>query len=268
MKKGRINRVRKAAVERLEDLSFERIIPSALTLGGLCSGLTAIRFSLEGEWKPAVAAIVCAAMFDALDGRAARMLGADSRFGAQIDSLADMVSFGVAPAMVMYSWSLSRMGLMGWAVALAYCVCCAIRLARFNIQALRDEGATPANPYFTGLPTPGAAALILLPILLSFEFRGTLFQNPMYSAAIIIIASPMMISRLPTPSIKYLRLPRLYRPGAVAFSALLLCLAVYWPWSTLIATILIYVATIPVGAIMAFELHRQALRSGEPEIEP
>jgi len=268
VKKGRINRVRRAAAERLEDLSIEKIIPSALTLGGLCSGLTAIRFAFENEWHAAVAAIVCAAMFDALDGRAARMLGADSRFGAQIDSLADMVSFGVAPCMILYTWSLSRMGLGGWAFALIYCICCAVRLARFNIQALRDEGASPANPYFTGLPTPGAAGIILLPLLFSFEFHTVAFQHPIYSAIIIAIASPMMVSRLPTPSIKYLRLPRLYRPAAVAFSALLLCLAVYWPWSTLIASILIYVAMIPVGAVMAFELQRQALRAGDADNLP
>ena len=159
------------------------------------------------------------------------------------------------------------MGLGGWAFTLIYCICCAVRLARFNIQALRDEGATPTNPYFTGLPTPGAAGIILLPVLFSFEFHTAMFQNPIYSAVIIAIASPMMVSRLPTPSIKYLRLPRLYRPAAVAFSALLLCLAVYWPWSTLIASILIYVAMIPVGALMAFELQRQALRAGRDEID-
>src|SRR5882672_4956156 len=120
-------------LERLEDLSVSKIVPSALTLLGLCSGATAILFALIQDWKGAVAAIFCAMLFDMLDGRAARWLGADSRFGAQLDSLADLVSFGVAPTVIIYTWSLWRMGEAGWIAALIFCTCSAIRLARFNV---------------------------------------------------------------------------------------------------------------------------------------
>ena len=110
---------------------------------------------LLADWHTAVTSVVFAMIFDMLDGRAARMLGADTRFGAQLDSLADLVSFGVAPGVIMYTWSLSRMGTPGWIAALIFCACSAIRLARFNVQSVRDEGASKSNPYFTGLPTPG-----------------------------------------------------------------------------------------------------------------
>ena len=109
-------------------------------------------------------------IFDMLDGRAARMLGADTRFGAQLDSLADLVSFGMAPGIIMYSWSLSRMGAAGWIATLIFCAASAIRLARFNVQSVRDEGATKSDPYFTGLPTPAAACMMLLPLLVSFQW--------------------------------------------------------------------------------------------------
>lgn len=254
----RRNPVRRAA-ERLEDLSIGKLIPSALTLGGLCSGATAIKFALSQEWRSAVAAIVCAGLFDALDGRAARLLGADSRFGAQLDSLADLVSFGMAPAIILYIWALDGIGAGGWIAALIFCICCAIRLARFNIESVRDEGATPANPYFAGLPTPGAAALVLLPLLLSFEFPGPSIRNPWFCAVLIAIAAPLMVSRLPTPSVKYMHLPRIYRLPAVAFFGLLIALALFWPWATLIAALLIYLASIPVG--MTFiEMQRHVLR--------
>jgi CDP-diacylglycerol---serine O-phosphatidyltransferase len=254
----RRNPVRRAA-ERLEDLSIGKLVPSALTLGGLCSGATAIKFALSQQWRAAVAAIVCAGLFDALDGRAARLLGADSRFGAQLDSLADLVSFGIAPAVVLYIWSLGAMGAGGWIAALIFCTCCAIRLARFNIESLRDEGATPANPYFAGLPTPGAAAVVLLPVLLSFEFHDPAIRNPWFCAVLIAITAPLMVSRLPTPSVKYMRLPRAYRLPAAAFFGLLIALAIYRPWATLIAALLLYLASIPVGITFG-EVHRHAIR--------
>src|SRR5580692_12820338 len=138
----------------------------------MCSGASAIRLALESEWKMAVAAVVLAMIFDMLDGRAARMFGADTRFGAQLDSLADLVSFGMAPGIIMYSWSLSRMGVAGWIATLIFCAASAIRLARFNVQSVRDEGATKSDPFFTGLPTPAAACMMLLPLVLSFQQQG------------------------------------------------------------------------------------------------
>ncbi|HEY4265410.1 MAG TPA: CDP-diacylglycerol--serine O-phosphatidyltransferase [Micropepsaceae bacterium] len=244
MARERIN-PRQWASDHLEDMSISKVIPSALTLLGLCSGATAIKFALIQEWRSAVAAIFCAMVFDMLDGQAARWLGADSRFGGQLDSLADLVSFGLAPAVVVYSWSLSQMGTAGWIGALIFCICSAIRLARFNIEAARDEGATQSHPYFTGLPTPGAAGVLLLPLLLTFEFPGDLFRDPMFSLTLIALTSILMVSRVPTPCLKHTRLDRNGRIAAVAFVGVLVPLAVYVPWAVLITGLLIYLATIP-----------------------
>jgi CDP-diacylglycerol---serine O-phosphatidyltransferase len=236
--------------ERLEELSVGRVVPSVLTLLGLSSGITAIRFSIDGNWPYAVAAIIFAMLFDMLDGRAARFLGADTRFGAQLDSLADLVSFGVAPGVLVFMWSLSRMGNAGWVAALIFCTCSAIRLARFNVQSVRDEGSSPANPYFTGLPTPAAAGLLLLPMLLSFQGGGELFRNPLFSGAMIAISSSLMVSQLPTPSIKYMRPARQHRLIVWAFIGVLAGFMVTWPWITLTVGMVIYLSSIPFGIAM------------------
>jgi CDP-diacylglycerol--serine O-phosphatidyltransferase len=244
MARERLN-PRQWASDHLEDMSISKVIPSALTLLGLCSGATAIKFALIQDWKSAVAAIFCAMIFDMLDGQAARWLGADSRFGGQLDSLADLVSFGLAPAVVVYSWSLSEMGTAGWIGALIFCICSAIRLARFNIEAARDEGATQSHPYFTGLPTPGAAGVLLLPLLLTFEFKGDLFRDPLFCLTLIAVTSTLMVSRVPTPCLKHTRFDRNGRIAAVACVGVLVPLAVYVPWAMLITGLLIYLGTIP-----------------------
>jgi CDP-diacylglycerol--serine O-phosphatidyltransferase len=248
---GRISRRRRARqivaarLERLEDLSIGKLVPSTITLLALCSGVTAIRFGLNGNWATAVTFVIAAMILDMLDGRAARMLGADSRFGAQLDSLADLVSFGVAPAVIMYMWTLHRMGNAGWIAALIFCACAAIRLARFNVESVRDEGATKGNPYFTGLPTPAAACMMLLPLLISFQWSDSVISEPWVSGVFIAITSVLMVSRIPTPSIKYMKLQRQHRYLAGAAFAILAGLLIAWPWATLTIGLLIYVASIP-----------------------
>jgi CDP-diacylglycerol--serine O-phosphatidyltransferase len=256
-RRAKARQIMAARLERLEDLSISRLVPSTLTLLGLCSGATAIRFALTFEWQIAVACVVLAMIFDVLDGRAARMLGADTRFGAQLDSLADLVSFGVAPGVIMYSWSLSRMGAAGWTAALIFCACSAIRLARFNVQSARDEGATKSNPYFTGLPTPAAACMMLLPLLISFQWNGEIVREPWVVGTMIAITSALMVSRLPTPSIKYMRLSREHRFLAGVCGGILVMLLIIWPWATLTTGLLIYVATIPVALVVHNPAARQ-----------
>jgi CDP-diacylglycerol---serine O-phosphatidyltransferase len=242
---------RQRMLDRLEDLSLAKLVPSILTLLGLCCGATAIRFALTADWRHAVAAIVAAMVFDMLDGRAARMLGADTRFGAQLDSLVDLVSFGVVPGVVVFMWSLQGMGEAGWGTVLIFCACSAIRLARFNIQSAsaRDEGASQANPYFTGLPMPAAAFLAVFPMLLSFQLGDRLVRDPGFASVVLVLASALMVSRLPTPSIKYMYVPRYFRAAVfVAFCAFIVLL-INWPWATLTAGFLIYAASIPVRLI-------------------
>lgn len=248
-RRARARAIVKARLEKLEDISVSKLVPSFLTLLGMCSGLTAIRFAIAGDWTWAVAAVVCAGIFDMLDGRAARILGADSRFGAQLDSLADIVSFGVAPAIIMFRWCLWQMDVLGWIAALVFCAASATRLARFNVQAARDEGATNVHPYFTGLPTPAAAFMVLSPLLLSFQWDDPRINDPVIAAIILAVISGLMVSTLPMPSLKYLKLPRGYRWVAwLAAAALLACL-VAWPWATLTAALAIYIATIPLAII-------------------
>ena len=248
---GRMSRRRRARqivaarLERLEDLSIGKLVPSTITLMALCSGVTAIRFGLREQWTVAVTFVIAAMILDMLDGRAARMLGADSRFGAQLDSLADLVSFGVAPAVIMYMWTLQKMGNAGWIAALIFCACAAIRLARFNVESVRDEGATKGNPYFTGLPTPAAACMMLLPLLISFQWKDSVVSEPWVSGVFIAITSVLMVSRIPTPSIKYMKLQRQHRYLAGAAFAILAGLLIAWPWATLTVGLLIYVASIP-----------------------
>jgi len=257
-------RLRRAAIAAREDETLGRFLPSGLTLLGLCSGATAIPFALSSNWRAAVVAIVIAALFDTLDGKIARLLGADSKFGAQLDSLADLVSFGIAPAVLVYMWSLYKAGGAGWTLVLIFCVCSAIRLARFNIES--DVAEEPSS-HFTGVPTPAAACLILLPLILSFQFTvDTGFRDPAVGGAAIAIVSLAMVSRLPTPSLKNLHVPRQLRGPLLGFAALLLASAVLWPWSTLSASLIAYVLTIPVSLLRSAERKRRARNPDEPEL--
>jgi len=246
---------RQRMVERFEDLSIAKLVPSILTLLGLFCGATAIRFALTQDWRHAVVAVIAAMVFDMLDGRAARAFGADTRFGAQLDSLVDLVSFGVAPGVVVFMWSLKGMGEAGWIATLIFCACSAIRLARFNIQSAsaRDEGATQHNPYFTGLPMPAAAFLAVMPMLLSFQLGDAYVRDPAVASAVIILASALMVSRLPTPSIKYMHMPGRLRVAAfVAFCAFV-ALLINWPWATLTGGFALYA----VGILMTLFRHVQ-----------
>ncbi|MEY4708844.1 MAG: CDP-diacylglycerol--serine O-phosphatidyltransferase [Pseudomonadota bacterium] len=264
-RRKRARQIVAARLERLEDISIGKLVPSSITLLALASGITAIRFAIDGKWEVAVTFIICAGILDMLDGRAARLLGADSRFGAQLDSLADLVSFGVAPGIIMYRWSLEQMGHLGWIAALIFCACGAIRLARFNVESVRDEGATKGNPYFTGLPTPAAACMVLLPLLVSFQWNDPLVNQPWVSGAMIALTSILMVSRLPTPSIKYMKLQRQHRILAGVCFAPLAAALIVWPWATMTIGLLIYVASIPF-AIYAHHpryVAKRASRAGE-----
>ena len=244
-RRRRARQIVAARLERLEDLSLSKLVPSTITLMALASGITAIRFAMISDWTTAVALIIASMIFDMLDGRAARLLGADSRFGAQLDSLADLVSFGVAPGIILYMWSLNQIGDRGWIASLVFCAASAIRLARFNVEALRDEGATKGNPYFTGLPTPAAACMVLLPLLVWFQFPDAFVSQPWVSVLFIAVTSVLMVSRLPTPSIKYMKLQRQHRFAAIVVFAALGAALIAWPWGTMTIGLVIYVCTIP-----------------------
>ena len=266
MKHRRLPRkYRRLPRERLKELSFTKMIPNMLTLLGLCAGLTAIRFSLTGQWEAAVAAILLASLLDTLDGGMARLLGVGSSFGAELDSLADLVSFGVAPAVMVYAWTMNDAGSVGWALTLMFCVCGALRLARFNTAP--DTGDRPpwAYRYFTGVPTPAGAGMVLLPMLLSFQFPGAGYQNVVLNGAVILAVSLLMVGRMPTYSLKTIRVPYKYVLPSMVLVALLAGFAVGSPWATLTAVLAIYLASMPFSYVTYKRAEGKAAKSAQAE---
>src|SRR5689334_3543278 len=230
----------------LRGFSINRLIPNVLTLAALCSGLTAIRFGLQGEFRPAVIAIIVAAIFDALDGRVARRLGVTSRFGAELDSLSDFLCFGVAPALVLYLAALKGAGALGWVVTLMFPICSALRLARFNTGLLSDV-PPPAwtGQYFTGVPAPAGALLALIPLVVSFEAEAAWPRHPIVVGVVLVVVGGLMVSRLPTFSFKKGRIPRQWVLPALLIAALTMGVIASSPWIGLSLLGLIYLALIP-----------------------
>ncbi|NNF79651.1 MAG: CDP-diacylglycerol--serine O-phosphatidyltransferase [Rhizobiales bacterium] len=223
------------------------LLPNIVTLLALCAGITSIRMGVAGRYELAVGLIVLAAVFDALDGRIARFLKGTSRFGAELDSLADFVNFGVAPAMLVFVWSLDTLKNLGWIVALAFALCCALRLARFNV-ALDDEDAPAwkAN-FFSGVPAPAGAAIALLPLYLGFH---DVIDGPTAAPFILIymaFAASLMVSKVPTWSGKNLgkRISSNLVLPVLLVAVLFAVLLVSYPWFTMSALVTCYMATFP-----------------------
>lgn len=231
---------------RLRGFSINRLIPNVLTLAALCSGLTAIRFGLQGQMKLAVIAIFVAAVLDALDGRVARRLGVTSRFGAELDSLSDFLCFGVAPALVLYMSSLSDAGSLGWIVTLMFPMCSALRLARFNTALVADT-PPPAwtGSYFTGVPAPAGALLALIPLMVSFEIEAAWPRHALVVGTVLVLVGGLMVSRLPTFSFKKGRVPRHLVLPALLGAALAMGVIASSPWIGLSLLGLAYVSLIP-----------------------
>jgi CDP-diacylglycerol---serine O-phosphatidyltransferase len=228
--------------------SVNRLIPNVLTLAALCSGLTAIRFALQGEFKLAVIAIIVASIFDSLDGRVARRLGVTSRFGAELDSLSDFLCFGVAPALVLYLASLKDGGALGWVVTLMFPICSALRLARFN-TALISDTPPPAwtGSFFTGVPAPAGALLALIPLVMSFEVESHWPRHPLVVGGVMVLMGSLMVSRLPTFSFKRGRVPRHLVLPALLGVALVMGVVATSPWIGLSLLGLVYASLIPFG---------------------
>ncbi len=238
---------------RLRDHSINRLIPNMLTIFALCAGLTGIRFALLDRWEHAVIAILIAAVFDALDGRIARLLDSSSKFGAELDSLSDFVSFGVAPAMIMFLWSTQDVKGIGWALTLAFSACMALRLARFNTKL--DNADLPAwtSRFFTGVPAPAGAGLALMPLIAWLEFGYEFLRVPVFVGIFLVGVAGLLVSRLPTFSFKRVRVSQSWvlptMIGVVAYASLLVSV----PWATLFFTLLFYLCTLP----FAYRTHRR-----------
>ncbi len=243
---------------RIPGLSINRLIPNILTLLALCAGLTSIRFAVHDMWKEAVVATVLAAVLDGLDGRVARLLQGTSKFGAELDSLSDFVSFGVAPAMVLYFWTMKSAGGFGWALVLLFSVCCALRLARFNTMIGEPDLPPYAYNFFTGVPAPAAAGLTLMPMVLTIQFGEGFFDRPAVVALFLLGVSFLMVSRLPTYSFKKVRIPHPWVLPILLVVGVVAAFMVTEPWLTLSAVGCAYIASIPAAARSFRRLKAQA----------
>ena len=243
---------------RLRPLPVNSLIPNMLTVVSLCAGLTSIRLSLSGDWELAVLAIVVAGIMDGLDGRLARLLKGVTRFGAELDSFADFLSFGVAPVILLYQWTLSGLGGIGWIVVLTYPVCCALRLARFNTGVEAPSGPPAwASGFFVGLPAPAAAGLAILPLIANFQLGWAVFRAPAVVAPFVVVLSLLMVSRVPTISFKRLRVRREHVLPLLVVVGLGMAALTSYPWITLSAVSLSYAATIPVTVFQYSRLARK-----------
>ncbi|MBF0335621.1 MAG: CDP-diacylglycerol--serine O-phosphatidyltransferase [Alphaproteobacteria bacterium] len=254
---------------RIPGLSLNRMIPNILTVLALCAGLTAIRFGMHGKWEAGVLAILVAAVLDGLDGRIARLLHGTSKFGAELDSLSDFVSFGVAPAMLLYFWSMQHIGGPGWALVLLYAVCCALRLARFNTMLGQADLPPWAYNFFTGIPAPAAAGVVLLPMMLSFQLGSGLFDLPAVVGGFLVGVAFLMVSTLPTFSFKRLRVPVKWVLPTLLVVGLMAAFMVSNPWTTMSGIIVAYLCSIPFSLRRFRQLKRQAaeLRGDEAAVE-
>jgi CDP-diacylglycerol--serine O-phosphatidyltransferase len=235
------------------------LVPNAITAAALCSGLTGIRFAIAGDFEKAVQAVILAGVLDGIDGRAARMLKAQSRFGAELDSLADSISFGVAPALIVYLWSLRALPSFGWIAALAFAICCVLRLARYNSRLDTLEQPHKQAGFLTGVPAPVGAGLAFLPIYLWLSTALPQFANPAGVGIWMLLIAFLMISNLPTLSWSRVRPPTHLRIGLLALIGILMAALLTEPWMTLAGITLVYLALIPFGVIRYFRVRRRGL---------
>ncbi len=234
------------------------LLPNLITLLALCSGVTSIRLGLEGRYELAVAAIIVAIVLDAVDGRLARYLEGTSKFGAELDSLADFVNFGVAPAILLYFWSLNTLKTFGWVICLTLAIACALRLARFNVMLEDPNKPAWASNFFSGVPAPAGAGLALLPFYLGF--LGFIDDGHSYArwiAGLLFAISVLMVSNIPTFSGKNLtRVPREFVLPVLAAAAFTTVCLIAFPWETLVLFAIAYSALIPWSVFRYFQLKR------------
>ena len=232
----------------VSDKKTRMILPNAITLIGVCIGLTSIKFAIDGKFAIAIIAILFAGLMDALDGRIARLIKGTSKMGKELDSLGDVISFGVAPALIMYFWNLQYLDKLGWFVCLTYVVCVALRLARFNVNS--EEEPSWKDNFFEGMPSPAGGIVVLMPLIISFSGLGELFFEINYDILVptfFIIVSILLISTIPTYSFKKIVIPRTMTKfllfGIVLFFGALLV----YTFKILAVSSIVYLCLIPIS---------------------
>lgn len=247
--------IKQKAIGKLSEIPFRKMAPNIVTLMALCAGISTIKYAILGKWSYAISCIFLACIFDGLDGRVARKLKASSKFGAELDSLSDFVSFGVAPAILMYEWCLNSIPHWGWIFTLMFSAGMAMRLARFNTMLEDAEVPEYWSHYFVGVPAPMAAAIAVMPILMSFDYPEMEFilHNKYVCSALMMLVAFLMVSRIPTLSLKKTKIKAdLFLPLMILFALLISCLLTK-PWLTMGLITLSYILTIPFTILYFFK---------------
>tara|TARA_Y100000992_G_scaffold273546_1_gene215838 strand:- start:647 stop:1435 length:789 start_codon:yes stop_codon:yes gene_type:complete len=249
----------------VESKKTRYILPNILTIAGVCLGISSIKFSIDLNFKMAVIFITLAAILDALDGRIARLIKGTSDFGKELDSLTDFVSFGIAPAFIIYFWELNKFGKLGWAITLIYSVCCVLRLARFNLTKFKPEDSWKQN-YFEGVPSPIGALLILSPLVLELtELNFSININYLVPLFTLVIAV-LLISKIPTYSFKKIKI----KPTLTVFILLgigtSLVTLMFFTFETLLAFSMFYILSIPI-ACLTYLNNKRAVEADNSEDE-
>jgi CDP-diacylglycerol--serine O-phosphatidyltransferase len=221
-----------------------KYIPNTITVLSLCCGLSSIRFSIDEDWKTAILLIIFAAIFDFFDGWFASKLKGGSYFGAELDSLSDIISFGVAPSLLIYFWTLSDLNSLGWSISMFFVVCSALRLARFTADIYLAPKTIDKKTYFVGIPSPGAAGLSLLPIFLYIEFEFSFLRNAYLNLINLGLIGFLMISKIPTFSLKKIVFSKKYIPWIILLSVIICISLISNIWLTLIIIGFLYVLSI------------------------
>ena len=222
------------------------LLPNILTLGGVCLGISSIKFSIDGNFSLAVTLILLAAILDALDGRVARLIKGTSEFGKELDSLTDFVSFGIAPVLILYFWELNSYGKLGWAIALIYSVCCVLRLARFNLTKIESQQEWKYN-FFEGVPSPAGGLLILMPLIYELTDLNMKFNIKPLTPFLTVLIALLLVSKIPTLSFKKISISSkttifLLLSAGVIFIALL-----FYTFATLLVFSFVYLISIPIS---------------------
>ncbi len=223
------------------------ILPNILTLIGVCIGLTSIKFAFDGKFELSIVAVIVAGIIDGLDGRIARLIKGTSKVGKELDSLTDVISFGVAPAFIMYFWSMSEIGRLGWLISIIYVVCVALRLARFNVNS--EAEPSWRDNFFEGIPSPAGGILVLMPLI--YSFSEIQFFMPNYQVIVpilFIIVSILLISKIPTYSLKKIVVPRSATIFLLFVIVLYFGLLLIYTFNTLIISGILYFIMIPISS--------------------
>ena len=225
------------------------LLPNILTLGGVCLGISSIKFSIDGNFSLAVTLILFAAILDALDGRVARLIKGTSDFGKELDSLTDFVSFGIAPVLILYFWELNNYGRLGWAIALIYSVCCVLRLARFNLTKISDNQAWKNN-FFEGVPSPAGGLLILMPLIYELSDLTFTFDIRSLTPYLTVLIALLLVSKVPTLSFKKISISSKTTIFLLLSTGIIFIALLFYTFETLLTFGFFYLVSLPISIFL------------------